>query len=64
MPLRVGRALVQTAYHRARRQSDKAARSRAGLEAGRPATTAWLEKVHARPAYQAALVRGGPYAYA
>lgn len=42
----------------------EAARSRAGLDAGRPATIAWLEKIHARPAYQAALARGGPYAYA
>jgi glutathione S-transferase len=42
----------------------EAARSRAGLDASRPATTAWLDKVHARPAYQAALEKGGRYAYA
>ncbi|ANC88144.1 glutathione S-transferase family protein [Sphingomonas sp. NIC1] len=42
----------------------EAARSRAGLDTARPATIAWLEKVHARPAYQAALAQGGPYAYA
>ena len=42
----------------------EAARSRAGLDASRPPTIAWLEKVHARPAYQAALAKGGPYAYA
>jgi glutathione S-transferase len=42
----------------------EAARSRGGLGASRPATMAWLEKVHARPAYQAALAKGGPYAYA
>lgn len=42
----------------------EAARSRAGLDASRPATIAWLAKVHARPAYQAALAAGGPYAYA
>jgi glutathione S-transferase len=42
----------------------EAARSRAGLDASRPATIAWLDKVHARPAYQAALAKGGPYAYA
>jgi glutathione S-transferase len=42
----------------------EAARSRAGLDASRPATIAWLTKVHARPAYQAALKKGGPYAYA
>lgn len=42
----------------------EAARSRAGLDASRPATIAWLAKIHARPAYQAALQAGGPYAYA
>jgi len=42
----------------------EAARSRAGLDESRPATIAWLKKVHARPAYQAALEKGGPYAYA
>jgi len=42
----------------------EAARGRAGLGSSRPATIAWLAKVHARPAYQAALEAGGPYAYA
>ena len=42
----------------------EAARARAGLDASRPATTAWLDKVHARPAYRTALAKGGPYAYA
>jgi glutathione S-transferase len=42
----------------------EAARSRAGLDATRPATIAWLARIHARPAYQAALKAGGPYAYA
>jgi glutathione S-transferase len=42
----------------------EAARSRGGLDASRPATIAWLDKVHARSAYQAALKAGGPYAYA
>ncbi|RDE06481.1 glutathione S-transferase family protein [Sphingomonas aracearum] len=42
----------------------EAARSRAGLGPSRPHTIAWLDKVHARPAYQAALAKGGPYAYA
>lgn len=42
----------------------EAARSRAGLDMTRPHTIAWLEKVHARPAYQRALAAGGPYAYA
>ena len=42
----------------------EAARSRGGLDESRPATIAWLAKVHARPAYQSALAAGGPYAYA
>ncbi|MBI0474800.1 glutathione S-transferase [Sphingomonas sp. MA1305] len=42
----------------------EAARSRAGLDASRPHTIAWLDTIHARPAYQAALAQGGPYAYA
>lgn len=42
----------------------EAAHSRGGLNASRPATIAWLDKIHARPAYQAALVKGGPYVYA
>lgn len=42
----------------------EAARGRAGLGASRPHTIAWLAKIYARPAYQAALAKGGPYAYA
>jgi len=42
----------------------EAARSRGGLNESRPATIAWLARVHARPAYQAGLKKGGPYAYA
>lgn len=42
----------------------EAARQRAGMGAGRPNLTAWLARIHARPAYQRALERGGPYAYA
>ncbi|BCA62187.1 glutathione S-transferase [Sphingomonas sp. HMP9] len=42
----------------------EAARSRGGMNESRPATIAWLAKVHARPAYQAGLKKGGPYAYA
>ncbi|WP_260599045.1 glutathione S-transferase family protein [Sphingomonas endolithica] len=42
----------------------EAATSRAGLDSSRPATTAWLAKIHARAAYQTALQKGGPYAYA
>lgn len=42
----------------------EAAASRAGLGPSRPATMAWLKKIHARPAYQRALAQGGPYDYA
>lgn len=42
----------------------EAARARGGLDGSRRHTIAWLDKVHARPAYQAALAKGGPYAYA
>jgi glutathione S-transferase len=38
---------------------------RAGLtEATRPDLFAWLKRIHARPAYQRALAKGGPYDYA
>jgi glutathione S-transferase len=39
-----------------------AAKERNGLE-GRPATAAWLDKIHARPAYRAAIEAGGPYRF-
>ncbi|HEV2866664.1 MAG TPA: glutathione S-transferase [Allosphingosinicella sp.] len=42
----------------------EAARSRAGLGDERPHLIDWLERIHARPAYAAALQKGGPYAYA
>jgi glutathione S-transferase len=42
----------------------EAAVTRAGATEGRPHIAAWLQKIHARPAYQAALKAGGPYAYA
>ena len=42
----------------------EAARHRAGLDERRPNLTDWLERIHARPAYGAALAKGGPYAYA
>jgi glutathione S-transferase len=41
----------------------EAAASRNGLGA-RPRLTEWLKTIHARPAYQRALQKGGPYAYA
>jgi glutathione S-transferase len=34
---------------------------RAGLDASRPRLMAYLERIHARPAYQRALEQGGPY---
>jgi len=40
----------------------EAARSRAGLAEERPRLLAFLERIHARPAYQRALARGGEYA--
>ena len=42
----------------------EAARHRAGLDDGRPNLVDWLERIHARPAYGAALKKGGAYAYA
>ena len=42
----------------------EAARARGGLDSSRPRLMAWLERIHARPAYQRALQRGGPYDYA
>jgi glutathione S-transferase len=42
----------------------EAAVGRAGATEGRPHIAAWLERIHARSAYQAALKVGGPYAYA
>jgi glutathione S-transferase len=41
----------------------EAANSRASL-GNRPKLTAWLKSIHARPAYQRALQKGGAYAYA
>ena len=41
----------------------EAAASRAGANT-KPHIKAWLQTIHARPAYQQALKRGGPYAYA
>ncbi|MEK8052348.1 glutathione S-transferase [Ideonella sp. DXS22W] len=42
----------------------EAAAQRAGLDASRPRLHAFLQRIHARPAYQRALQRGGPYAFA
>ena len=42
----------------------EAATDRGGALAGRPRLAAFLEKIHARPAYLRALERGGPFAYA
>lgn len=40
------------------------ARHRASLDERRPNLIGWLKRIHARPAYRAALARGGLYAYA
>ncbi|MEB0110600.1 glutathione S-transferase [Variovorax sp. RTB1] len=40
----------------------EAAKARGGLNATRPKLMAYLERIHARPAYKRALERGGPYA--
>jgi len=42
----------------------EAAVQRAGLNASRPKLMAFLKRIHARPAYQNALKRGGPYSFA
>ena len=42
----------------------EAARARAGLDESRRNLMGWLERIHARPAYQRALKKGGAYAYA
>ena len=39
----------------------EAATRRGGLDSTSPRLMNWLERIHARPAYQAALKRGGPY---
>jgi len=39
----------------------EAAEARAGLAQGRPKLAAFLQRIHARPAYQRALEKGGPY---
>ena len=42
----------------------EAAAMRAGLDATRPRLMAFLNKIHARPAFRRALERGGPYSFA
>ena len=42
----------------------EAAAQRAGLDASRPTLMAFLKRIHARPAYKAALARGGAYSFA
>src|ERR1700692_2692713 len=42
----------------------EAAAARGGLEQGHPKAMAFLERIHARPAYKRALEKGGPYAVA
>jgi glutathione S-transferase len=35
--------------------------ARGGLDKNRPKLMTWLDRIHARPAYQSALKKGGPY---
>ena len=42
----------------------EASKQRARLDATRPKLMQWLRTIHARPAYQRALERGGPYSFA
>ena len=42
----------------------EAARVRGGLDATRPRLMAFLERIHARPAYRRAVEKGGAYALA
>jgi glutathione S-transferase len=42
----------------------EAAAQRGGLDARLPKLMAFLKRIHARPAYQKALERGGPYSFA
>ena len=42
----------------------EAAQQRGGLDDRYPRLLAWLDRIHARPAYRAALQKGGPYAFA
>jgi len=42
----------------------EAAGQRGGLDDRYPRLQAWLERIHARTAYRAALQKGGPYAFA
>jgi glutathione S-transferase len=42
----------------------EAARVRGGLDRTRPNLFGFVERVHARPAYQRALEKGGPYRFA
>lgn len=42
----------------------EAAKQRAGLDTRYPKLLAWVERIHARPAFKRALERGGPYSFA
>jgi len=42
----------------------EASRARGGLDSRYPRLIDWLARIHARPAWRAALERGGPYAFA
>ena len=42
----------------------EAAKQRAGLDASHPKMLAYIQRIHARPAYKRALKKGGPYDFA
>jgi glutathione S-transferase len=42
----------------------EASRQRGGFDEAHPHLAAWLDTIHARPAYERALAVGGPYAFA
>jgi glutathione S-transferase len=42
----------------------EAARGRLKLDGHRPKILVCLDRIHARPAFRAALAKGGPYSYA
>jgi len=39
----------------------EASAARGNVDQTRPKLAAWLERIHARPAYHRALEKGGPY---
>ena len=54
-----GEKLLQS--HQVEQVQKDQKRARAGLDQGHPKAIAFLDRIHARPAYQRALEKGGPY---